>query len=140
MAEALASLGVAANMAQFVTLGLKGAVFLWGVYNSSDGLVKTQKEIREISHSVQASLKALKNESTLDCNRNIKAMLEMSIALNLELDNEFTKLQRLADGFSLFGKAKLLVRATWKRSAIEDITSRLEKLRSGIVFELVTLS
>ncbi|KAI9147599.1 hypothetical protein HJFPF1_12628 [Paramyrothecium foliicola] len=140
MAEALAGLSIAANVAQFVTLGLKGAAFIREVYASSDGVIAEQQELQAISEGVHSSCERLRKDASIVSDSSLETLLQKATSLSRDLKHELTKLQRLAADQSYLGKIKLLVRATRKKGTIELLQRRLAKVRDQATFHLVSLS
>lgn len=136
MAE-LAALGVAANIAQFVTLGLQGAVLVWKVYESADGLLDDQKDLLLISQDVQERCRLLQAEPPGHIDASLKKLLQSARKLATDLEAELNKLKRESDAGPVL-KVRQILRALRRKSKIEDIQRRLLILRDHIILSLLT--
>lgn len=136
MAE-LAALGVAASIAQFVTLGLKGAALVWKVYESADGLLDDQEDLLLISQDVQERCRLLQAEPPGHIDASLEKLLHVARELATDLEAELNKLKRASDAGPVF-KVRQILRVLRRKSRIEDIQRRLLKLRDQIVLSLLT--
>lgn len=135
MAEALASLGTAAAIAQFVTIGLKGAAFIWKTYESADGLIEEYQDLLVISSDLQNCCTKLQAEPLEKIDGKLKQLLCSARELAVSLEKELKRLERTSSD-SAFSKLLQSLRAMRGRSKIEDLERRLSKLRDQIELSL----
>ncbi|KFA55361.1 hypothetical protein S40293_05685 [Stachybotrys chartarum IBT 40293] len=140
MPEALAGLSIAANVAQFVALGIGAAIFLKDVYDSGHGLIQEHQELQRIATSIKQSFATLERDATSAVTSSLQPLLKDAVTMSRGMDLEFSKLQELALQRNFLGKSKLLFRAARKRKRIEDLHIRLIRMRDQVTAQLVSMT
>lgn len=139
MAEALAGLGVAASIAQFAALGLKGATLAWKCYESADGLLKDQEDLVKISQDLQERCRLLQAEPPGEIDSSLAKLLITARELAIDLEAELMKLKRASDAGPLL-KVLQILRVFRRQSKIGDIQRRLFRLRDQILLSLLAIT
>ena len=140
MAEALAGLGVAANVAQFVGAGLKVAAFLHEVYTSSTGLTKHHNELQLLSVNFQTASKRLKDIQSSPASRDgeLQQLVEKCLEVSTELSQSLASLTRDSSRSDRTQKVRLMVKAVWMKGKIEELSSRLDQMTRAVAFQLMS--
>ncbi|KAK1496670.1 hypothetical protein CTAM01_08308 [Colletotrichum tamarilloi] len=141
MAE-LAALGVAANIVQFLELGLKVSFSIVSTYRSitDDGLIPRLVELKTMAEDLQRRCVRLQTDVNVKMDAGMNSLLQRCIKTSKELVDAADGLTTAIDGkYPRFTKAKLSVRAYFKESSIIDIQKRLREIKAAIFEGLQTL-
>ncbi|CAM1508970.1 Fc.00g027090.m01.CDS01 [Cosmosporella sp. VM-42] len=136
MVEALASLGVAAGIAQFAMIGLRATSLICRAYESANGLLDEQQELLQVTRSIQEHCRELHAQDTRGMTHDTKELLRTSHQLAHKLETELKGLRRASEVGCIF-KTRQSLRALRKKSKIEAMNQRLLNLRGQVVLELV---
>ena len=142
MAEALAGLGVAANIAQFVATGISGLNLLYKFYHSGSGLIEEQEELDTLSRDIQYCSHILKEAAEFGKwkSQGLEQLLKESNSVAGELQDQLEKLKDGARKGNCFHRLKRAVRAIFKKGEIKRLADRLIRLRDQISSHLLVLS
>ncbi|KAG7055910.1 High-affinity nicotinic acid transporter, partial [Colletotrichum scovillei] len=134
MAE-LAALGVAANIIQFLELGLKVSASIMSTYRSitDDGLLPRLVELKAMAEDLQRRCVQLQADATIKVDDGMKSLLQLCKKTSKELVNAASGLTTAIDcKYPRLTKAKLSVRAYFKENSIIDIQKRLREIKTAI--------
>lgn len=136
MAEAFASLGAAAAVAQFVTLGLKGVALIGKIYKSADGLIEEHQDLLAIAADMQERCRKLQAEPPGEIDDQLKQLLSSARDLAINIEKELERLRKSTKKHA-FSTIRQYLRVMWRGSKIEDLQHRLLNLRDQIVLSLI---
>lgn len=139
MAE-LAALGVAANVAQFVVMGLKSADYLYRAYKDSRDFAQERAELEAIMSSVKSSASSIEAPPDAANGKELSALVLQSKEIAEELDEKLQKLRRTMTSSGRLARCEHALRALWTKSNIEQLQRRLIELRDQISHHLLVLS
>ncbi|KAK1531698.1 hypothetical protein CPAR01_11347 [Colletotrichum paranaense] len=134
MAE-LAALSVAANIVQFLELGLKVSISIVSTYRSitDDGLIPRLVELKAMARDLQRRCIRLEADANIKIDDGMKSLLQRCIKTSKELVDAAGGLTTAIDGkYPRLTKVKLSVRAYFKESKITDIQKRLRIVQTAI--------
>lgn len=146
MAEALATLGIVANIAQIIGFGLQLASVGTEIYNSVQGSRDEYREleiiIADVGDNTKKIREALSHSSTIS-SRDEKAILQLAT----ECEPLATKLLKILNDLKISKDArfrgletvKQTIRGAAKRKDIQDLKRRLMDLDSHLKGKLHTL-
>lgn len=141
MAE-LAGLSVAANVAQFVVLGMKAANYLYTAYNDTEDFKSERGSIRSMIEAVQLIVQELQKRPPL----NTKATDPLVKILNRaddiadDLLKKLRKLEEYAKRDAWYSRATFAARSLFSKPDIEMLLKRLDSLGQHVSHHLVFLS
>jgi hypothetical protein len=141
MAEAIAGLSLAANIAQFATIGLDLARKTKELIHSASGLLKEDEElIKVVTNLKTVSQRIPVNLATSQAiPKDLQELASTSEGLSDQLLQLLKKLQVRPGSKGRkresFGRA---LSAAWYRSEIKELETRLYRVRDEISFHLIT--
>ncbi|KAK3314400.1 hypothetical protein B0H66DRAFT_568374, partial [Apodospora peruviana] len=134
MAEALAALGVAANVLQFVECGLRVMKTAHQLKSSTDGATAT--ELEDLTRDLSTSMHTLKaspvSHMSLDLSKSISTCADLSD----ELASMLSSLKLDPKDSTPWKRLKVSVQTHRKAGEIGQLDARLTKLRSQIMDSL----
>jgi hypothetical protein len=136
IAEALAGLSLASNIAQFVAMGLKASVFLLQAYKADDEFVQDQARLRNKVDGLKDCLHMLDSDIEFSERDNLAAIYRQAIELCRKMNEELEKLDNTSANAGRVARWTRAIRAIWKRSEIEGLMKKLESLELPIVLQL----
>ncbi|KAK2010211.1 hypothetical protein LZ32DRAFT_563385 [Colletotrichum eremochloae] len=141
MAESLAALGVAANIAQFVELGLKAAVSIVKIYRSinDDGWTAHNANLDLMAKDLRNRCDRLKKDTDVKLDPTMVSLLKRCNDTADELSSELRGLVgESATKHQTWAKLIVSFAAYFKRSKIEAIQARLLDIKTQ-VFEHIQI-
>lgn len=139
MAESLAALGVAANIAQFIELGIKAVSVITQVYQSSDGLTSDNREFALVANDLKQHLPTILGDVAVPSDPQLKNLLSDCIEIATALEGEIKSITAPEGGARSLSKLLLSARAFTKRSRIEELHQRMLRMRDQVSFRLDAL-
>lgn len=139
MAE-LAGLSIAANVAQFVVLGLQSAQYIYKAYNLTDDFIRERAELDTVSRSIGGSIDIVKALPEVKHNRELTDIINLSKTLALELEAKLARLKACGAKGGRRARMELAMRSLWAKSDIKHLHDRLIRLRDQVSYHLVLLS
>jgi hypothetical protein len=136
MAEVLAGLSLASNIAQFVAMGLKASVFLLQAYKAGDEFVQDQAQLRIKIDGLKDCLHILDSDIEFSARDNLAAIYRQAIELCRKMNQELDKLDNISAGGGRVARWTRAIRVIRKRSEIEGLMKKLESFELPIVLEL----
>lgn len=134
MAE-LAALGIAANIVQFLELGLKVSISIISTYRSitDEGSLPRLVELKAMAEDLQRRCVQLQADATIKMDDGIKRLLRLCKKTSKELVDAASGLTTAIDcRYPRLTKARLSVRAYFKANSIIDIQKRLREIKIAI--------
>jgi hypothetical protein len=135
MAEAVAALGLAANILQMLDYGRKVLSTAWGIYDGTDQTGFTS--LQTLCEDLKGSVETLQRPQSEPDEAIAHLAKECSVVANALLQ----KLQALGlSGKRGIGKREALQAAfqrVWRRNEIQELEDRLNELKSQLVLRLV---
>ncbi|KAK1706613.1 uncharacterized protein BDZ83DRAFT_758389 [Colletotrichum acutatum] len=134
MAE-LAALGVAANVIQFLELGLRVSISIISTCRSitDGGLLPRLVQLKAMAEDLQRRCVQLQTDVTIKMDDGMKSLLQLYTKTSKELVNAANGLTTAIDcKYPRLTKAKLPVRAYFKENSIIDIQKRLREIKAAI--------
>lgn len=144
MAESLAALGVAANIVQFLELGLKASISIVETYRSinDDGWASRNADLDSMAKDLQLCLGRLQEDADVKLDPSMKSLLQRSIDTADELRSVLLGLVMDSSRGHLmqkWAKFKASVAAHFKKRKIDEIQARLAEIKSHIFERLQVL-
>jgi hypothetical protein len=136
--EAIAGLSLAANVAQFVVYGFRGARYLYKAYDRTADFVREQSELSVITESIQTSGDVVRDIPEAAVDAELSKILDQARLLADELLQQFEKLQRRAS--QPLAKARIAVHSLRVKSDVERLLKRLTALRDQVTARLIILA
>ncbi|KAK2001898.1 hypothetical protein LX36DRAFT_310142 [Colletotrichum falcatum] len=142
MAESLAALGVAANIVQFLELGLKATVSIVEIYRSvsDDGWTARNADLDSIAKDLRDRCDRLKDDADVKLDLVMVRLLQRCIDTADELSLELRGLVRnIATRHQKWSKFKVSLAAYFKRGKINEIQARLGEIKTHVFEHLQIL-
>ncbi|GJC94454.1 high-affinity nicotinic acid transporter [Colletotrichum higginsianum] len=144
MAESLAALGVAANIVQFLELGLKATISIVETYRSinDDGWASRNADLDSMAKDVQLCFGRLQEDADVKLDPSMKSLLQRSIDTADELRSVLLGLvmdSSRRHRMQKWAKFKASVAAHFKKGKIDEIQARLAEIKSHIFERLQVL-
>ncbi|KAK1976378.1 hypothetical protein LZ30DRAFT_785620 [Colletotrichum cereale] len=142
MAESLAALGVAANIVQFLELGLKAAISIVEIYRSvnDDGWTARHVDLDSMAKDLRARCDRLKEDADIKLDPAMTRLLQRCIDTADELSSE---LRGLAGGnakrHQKWARLKVTLAAYFRRGKINEIQARLLEIKTHVFEQLQIL-
>jgi hypothetical protein len=133
--EALAAIGLVANIAQFVDCGCKVLSNAWELHDSTSGFLAEHDELSLITTDLRELFETIRQERG-GGDGSLKDMLIMALALSKQLSSLLTQLQQSHSRFGVLGSMKKSLAAMRKRDEIERLEQRLFRLRDEVCLHL----
>ena len=137
MAEAIAGLSLAANVAQFVIAGVSVARFLHDVYQSSSGLTKHHEQLLLVAKNFKEASGNISKQGNVAWDSDLARLMRECREVAKELSDDLESLKRRSSKSDRSQKVWMTVRAVWKRGRIEELSERLEKLTKPVALQLL---
>lgn len=138
MAE-LAGLAVAANVMQFVELGVKIVTQFNKLYAAARNGIDAVPDTRAITMDLSLCLNRLEKDSIAEPTDEDSSLLQLSQSCRKIAYELQTKLEAIAPaGKGKREAAQNAVRALWTENDIKDLENRLDGYRNQITMHLVT--
>ena len=139
MAEALAALGVAANVAQFIEIAIKAASIIIHTYESNDGLLRETNEFLLVAQGVKSQSEMILNDVSATNDKNLQRILADCIALAGELEHEIKRAMFTSGELNRLERIWQSTIAYTRKKKIDDLYKRMIQLRNQISFRLESL-
>ncbi|KAK1593786.1 uncharacterized protein LY79DRAFT_513684 [Colletotrichum navitas] len=142
MAESLAALGVAANIVQFLELGLKAAVSIVEIYRSvnDDGWTARNADLDSMAKDLRDLCDRLKKDADVKLDPAMERLLQRCIDTADELSLELRRLVgEIATRYQKWAKFKISLAAYFKRGKIDEVRARLVEIRTRVFEHLQIL-
>lgn len=140
MAE-LAGLSIAANVAQFVVLGLQSAQYIYKAYKQTEDFINQRQELDAVSRGIGGSIDLITAiPDVTQSNKDLDDVLRLAKGLAHELEVMFARLRGYAGKGGRVARVELAVRSLWTKGEVKDLQERLLKLRDQISYHLILLS
>ncbi|KAK6221282.1 hypothetical protein QIS74_04850 [Colletotrichum tabaci] len=144
MAESLAALGVAANIVQFLELGLKATISIVETYRSinDDGWASRNADLDSMAKDLQLCFGRLQEDADVKLDPSMKSLLQRSIDTADELRSVLLGLvmdSSRRHRMQKWAKFKASVAAHFKKGKIDEIQARLAEIKSHIFERLQVL-
>jgi len=137
MAEALAIVGLASNVVQFIDAANGFVSFTHELYKS--GSLAENSEIEKKTIALEESLKKLQHGRNMDLDDKLKAMVEACFVLSADLTMLLEGLKPNKQKNHLLQASSKSLKMMRKRGKIKDIERRLEKMRDAICSHLTII-
>ncbi|GJC78838.1 hypothetical protein ColLi_01676 [Colletotrichum liriopes] len=142
MAESLAALGVAANIVQFLELGLKATISIVETYRSinDDGWTSRNVDLDIMAKDLRLHCDRLQEDADIKLDASMKRLLQRCIDTADELSSELRGLAGDdAKRHQKWAKFKMSVAAYFKRGKINEIQARLVEIKTHVFEQLQIL-
>ncbi|KAK2030048.1 hypothetical protein LX32DRAFT_727580 [Colletotrichum zoysiae] len=142
MAESLAALGVAANIVQFLELGLKAAISIVETYRSvnDEGWTARNADLESMAKGLRDLCDRLKGDADVRLDPVMVRLLQRCIDTADELSSELRGLVGdIATRHPKWAKFKVSLAAYFKRGKIDGIQARLVEIKTQIFGHVQTL-
>jgi hypothetical protein len=133
--ESLAAIGLAGNIVQFIAFASHLVSKSHEIYRSASGLSDEHLDLETISDDVLSLSAKLKVSPASDA--GLCALAERCIVVAQELSRAISDLRNQQQNTKKLNSFKQALRGVWKKPWIDELTSRLEKIREQILFHLV---
>jgi len=133
--EALAAVGLIANVMQFVEFGAKLLSKAHKLHQNGKDIVVEEAELHKVTEDLQNVLLKLKDEK-MARNRFLLDMVDDSLKLSHELSALLSSLQYHPENNTIFQSMKHSAKYMRKRGEVHDLESRLGRIRNQICFHL----
>lgn len=141
--EALAAVGLASNVAQFLEYGITGVRIFSEIVSNADGTSKQNIELEQVTSLIKGTMMDIKNGNPESASKD--ATLVTLVDRSLEISEEIVKI--LESIKMSYEKGKLRViegvyktgKALWKRDELEQLSGRLFNLRAAVSSHLIVL-
>lgn len=140
MAEALAIVGLAGNIIQFIDFGIKLVSKSVELYHAADGTLKENVSLEAVAIDIKLLIERLSGGSTVGANAATLRLMELAkIAQNIadELVANLKALQLPASTSKRWRSFQTSLYSIWKGRNIREIEDRLWKIRNQISFHLL---
>lgn len=141
MAE-VASLSFAANVTQFVLLGMRAGNYLYAAYNDTEEFKSERGSSRDMIEAEQLMVKELQNRPRLNTEATDPLLKILSRADDIadELLKKLRKLEEYAQKDAWYSRAVFAARSLFSKRDIEMLLRRLDSLGQQVSRHLVFLS
>ncbi|GKT50858.1 uncharacterized protein ColSpa_11039 [Colletotrichum spaethianum] len=142
MAESLAALGVAANIVQFLELGLKATISIVEIYRSinDDGWTLRNVDLDSMAKDLRLRCDRLQGDVDIKLDPSMKRLLQRCIDTADELSSQLRGLAvDNARKHQKWAKFKISVAAYFKKGKINEIQARLIEIKTHVFEQLQIL-
>lgn len=139
MAE-LAGLSVAANVAQFLVIGLKAANYLYEAYNDTEEFKARTTISNELSNDLRLSLQQLSADKDINQIDSLKKLLGSSLRIAKKLSDELKDLEKYSRQKDWIFRLRFSIKAFLSKGDIERLQGQLEGIRDQVSHHLVSLT
>jgi hypothetical protein len=136
----VAGLSLAANLAQFVALGLRSAQYLYKAYNGSEDFANEQAEVDVIVRNVRNSARTIGASLEPGTDRDLMELVDQTGHIARELEDVLEKLKLRASKGGRRARLELACHAFWYKSDIKNLQTRLIKMRDQVAYQLMVKS
>lgn len=138
--EALAAVGLASNVLQFVQFASELFSISSAIRKNTEAQPIEYNDLEVISRSLKEHTQALNAR----CNADMQALVNSAREIATQLLDTIDKLKKKCIGnpnrYSKWTCFRQALQVILKKSAIEDLTSRLERIRGQLQFHLIVQS
>ncbi|KAI1854630.1 hypothetical protein JX266_000748 [Neoarthrinium moseri] len=132
MAEALAAIGLASNILQFVEVGITAVRSAHKLYKGADDLSKADKELELLTRNVKLTLHRIQHNAHVKLPDDLRALITICGPLADELLSLLDNLKIDPEKDKRVESMKKTFKAYRTRHEIKDLSERIEKIRIRI--------
>ena len=134
MAEALATLGVAANVLQFLDFAGGMVAAVAKTFQNRDGLVDANLDLERISEDLGFQLQKLRKDQSLINDKRVMGVLAKTLGLAKELEALLESIKFQPPSRRQVARIRNSVLPVRKKDSIDEFRKRLLSLRHSICF------
>lgn len=138
--EALAAIGLAGNIIQFISFSSELLVRTREIYYSASGSSKSHDDINIISNDLRSLSTAIEMEATTDSTLLTLARQCKSVAEELLEAISKLRVKGSIQGDKRWESFRKALQGLWKNPRLVEFESRLNGLRNQLMFSVITRS